>query len=169
MKPQPQDYPSYYGGYISLIKQNEVLSSLTETTRESLGLIRSIPIELENHAYADGKWTIKELLLHCIDTERIFSCRALGFARGEAQKALPFEENNYAAHSHADKRSLNNIAAELEAVGKATVALFASFSEEVLAVSGQTPSGKSTVNAMGFMIAGHTRHHLDILKERYLK
>lgn len=169
MKPLTTDHPPYFDRYVSLVKQDDLLDALQETRNEVLMLIQSIPAQLESYAYAEGKWTIKEVVLHCIDTERIFSYRALSFARGERQKMLPFEENDYAANSCANSRSLSNIAGELKAVGESSSALFASFSPEVLALAGENASGRTTVNSMGFMIAGHWIHHMNVIRERYLK
>src|SRR6218665_1085746 len=169
MKPQSTDHPPYYNGYVSLVKQDDLLKALQESRSEALRLIRAVPAELEGYAYAEGKWTIREVILHCIDTERVFSHRALSFARGEKQKMLPFEENDYAANSRANSRSLSNISDEMNAVGEATLALFASFAPDVLALSGETPSGPAMVNSMGFMITGHWIHHLNVIRERYLK
>lgn len=169
MRPLPADCPSYYHRYINLVTQDEVMEALSETYQEALKLIRSIPPALENHAYAEGKWTIREVFLHCVDTDRVFGYRALCFARGDKQKMLPFEEDDYAVASNANTRSLANIADELEAVSKATLALFASFSESVLASAGESPSGRTTVNSMGFMISGHLIHHMGVIRERYLK
>lgn len=169
MRPLPEDYPPYFHGYVSLVKQDEVLTALRETYREALELLRSIPDSLGSHAYAEGKWTIREVFLHCMDTERVFSYRALCFARGDKQRMLPFEENDYAAASNANTRTLADIANEMEAVSQSTLALFSSFSGQVLARAGESPSGRTTVNSMGFMISGHLIHHMSVLRERYLK
>lgn len=169
MRPLATEHPEYYGRYISLVSQNDVISALEETKRTFLAFIHSIDTSLENYAYADGKWTIKEVILHCSDTERIFSTRALNYARGDGQKSLAFDENAYAVQCHADGRSLKDIAYEYEAVANATAALFRSFSQDSLRLTGQTPSGPSTVNSIGFCICGHSLHHLNVIKERYLK
>jgi uncharacterized damage-inducible protein DinB len=169
MKPLTTDHPPYFDRYVSLVKHDDLLKALQETRSEVLRLIQSIPADLEGYAYAEGKWTIKEVILHCMDTERVFSYRALSFARGERQKMLPFEENDYAANSHANSRSLSNLAEELKAVSEATITMFASFSPEVLALSGENASGRTTVNSMGFMVAGHWIHHMNVIRERYLK
>jgi hypothetical protein len=169
MRPQRGDYPPYFENYIPLVKQNTVLDAIAETKQQALDFIRTIDPALENMAYAEGKWTIKEVIIHCMDTERVFSTRAMGFARGETQPALPYDENIYAAHSHAKERSLTNIAEEFECVMNATLALFKSFSNETLAAKGKFPAGITTVNAMGFAVCGHTLHHLNMIRERYLK
>jgi hypothetical protein len=111
---------------------------------------------------------VKEVIIHCIDTERIFSARALGFARGETQQALSYDENVYAANSETQLRSLESIREEYEAVSHATYTLFNSFSNKVLSVKGHTPSGFCTVNGIGYTICGHTLHHVSVIKEKYL-
>lgn len=168
MRPQAHEHPSYYGQYIALVKEDNIRSALAETKKTFLTFLRSIDPKLESYAYAEGKWTVKEVILHCTDTERIFSARALGYARGEKQKSLPYDENDYAKNCGAATRSLNDLINEYEAVANATAALFHSFSEKTLASVGETPAGPSTVNALGFSMCGHNVHHMNILKERYL-
>ncbi len=169
MRPKKEECPEYYIYYIGLVKQNDVLNALAETKKNNIDFIKSIPSDLEDHAYAPGKWTIKEVLIHCIDTERIFSTRALGFARGDKQTPHSYDENLYGANSNAASRTLKDILEEFEAVRHASVCLFGSFSEDSLAKTGNTPSGKATVNSIGFTICGHTEHHINIIKERYLQ
>lgn len=169
MKPQRTDYPDYFENYIPLVKQETVLEALRETQQETLDFINSIDPALENFAYAEGKWTLKEVLIHCIDTERIFSTRALSYARGETQKAISYDENVYVAHSNAGARTLLDIAEEFNLVRSATLFMFKSFSEEALRAKGELPAGVTTTKAIGFTMCGHTIHHLQIIKERYLK
>ncbi len=169
MRPQRNDYPAYFDNYIPLVKQDHITDAITATKEAALALIQNLAPTLADYAYADGKWTVKQVLIHCTDTERIFSARALGFARGETQKALSFDENVYAAQCHAQSRSLNDIAQELEAVSTASLCLYRSFSDAVLDLKGEFPSGFTTVNAIGFTTCGHTLHHLQVLRERYLK
>src|SRR5882724_7988590 len=169
MRPQAEDTPGYFQNYVKLVKQDNLINALTETKKEFLALIHSIDPKIENYAYAEGKWTIKEVIIHCMDTERIFSTRALGFARGETQKALSYNENIYAPNSEAALRTLKDIYEECDAITTSTFCLFKSFSEKSLAARGETPAGWATVNAIGYTICGHTTHHINILKERYLK
>lgn len=168
MRPQAHEHPNYYGQYIALVKEDNIRSALAETKKTFLAFLRSIDPKLENHAYAEGKWTVKEVILHCTDTERIFSARALGYARGEKQKSLSYDENDYAKNCDAHTRSLNDLIEEYEAVANATTALFNSFSEKALASVGETPAGTATVLSVGFSMCGHNLHHMNILKERYL-
>ena len=169
MRPKKEDSPEYYIYYIGLINQQDDVSALSETKKEQLEFIKNISADLENYAYADKKWTIKEVLIHCIDTERIFSTRALGFARGDKQVPHSYDENIYAANSNAASRSLKDILEEFEAVRTGIICLYRSFSPETLNLAGQTPSGPATINSIGFTICGHTQHHLNIIKERYLQ
>jgi DinB family protein len=169
MRPQRSDYPDYFDNYVPLVKQDTIIDALADTKYDALEFIKSLDPALEDFAYADGKWTIKEVLIHCIDTERIFSTRALGIARGETQKALSYDENVYAANSHANERTFDDIAEEFELTRNSTLFLFHSFSEQVLALKGEFPAGATTVNAVGFTICGHTAHHLQVIRERYLK
>lgn len=168
MRPQAHEHPAYYGRYIALVKENDILSALAETKKTFLSFLKSIEPKFENHAYAEGKWTVKEVILHCIDTERLFSARALGYARGEKQKSLSYDENEYAKNYDVHQRPLINMIEEYETVANATGSLFHSFSEKALSTVGETPAGPSTVNSVGFSICGHNLHHMSIIKERYL-
>ncbi|MBL7921296.1 MAG: DinB family protein [Bacteroidia bacterium] len=169
MRPIKEECPGYYWYYIGLIEQNDVVNALTETKKSSIEFIKSISSGLENFAYAEGKWTIKEVLIHCIDTERIFSARALNFARGDKQVPNSYDENLYAANCEAASRTMKDIIEEFEAVRYSNICLFRSFDTQNLKKSGQTPSGTATVNSIGFTICGHTQHHLNIIAERYLQ
>lgn len=169
MRPKKEEHPEYYNYYIDLVKQEDVLNALIDTKKTSADFIKDIPTELANYVYQDTKWTVKQVLSHCVDTERIFSTRALSFSRGDSQKPLSFDENLYAANCHADLRSIKDIEEEFEAVRSSTILLFKSFSFETLMAKGDTPSGFATVNSLGFVICGHTLHHLNIIKDRYLK
>ncbi|MEO6305860.1 MAG: DinB family protein [Bacteroidia bacterium] len=169
MRPTKEECPEYYTYYIGLTTQNDILSALTEFKRSDLEFMKAIPAGIENFAYADGKWTVKEVLIHTIDTERIFSARSLSFARGDKQVPHSYDENLYGANSHAGSRTLKDIIEEYEAVRNASICLYRSFSDTILQKTGQSPSGPTTVNAVGFTICGHTKHHLNIIQERYLQ
>lgn len=168
MKPQAGEYPPYFGTYISKVTENDCIEALENTEKEFLAFFKSIPENKGDHAYAPEKWTIKQLIIHVSDTERIFAYRALRFARGDEQQNLSFEENDYAKNCEADKRSLSSVIEEFAAVRRATILLFKSFSAKTLQNKGNTSSGKTTVNALGFTISGHATHHVGVLKERYL-
>ncbi len=169
MRPVKEECPDYYWYYIGLTSQNDVVNALTETKKSTLDFIKSISPDLENFAYAEKKWTIKEVLIHCIDTERIFSARALTFARGDKQVPNSYDENLYGANCNAASRTFTDIIEEFEAVRQSNICLFRSFNHEILKKSGQSPSGPASVNSVGFTICGHTQHHFNIIKERYLQ
>ncbi len=169
MKPASTDHPAYYSNYIRLVQQDNVVDALLAARKEMLAALKNIPAGLEEHAYAEGKWTVKQVFLHCVDTERVFAYRAMSFARGEAQKLPSFDENVYADNSNAHLRSLADIAEEYDAVSQANIIMFRAFPASVLGAAGEMALGRATVNAIGFTMAGHVLHHLTVLRERYLK
>ena len=130
---------------------------------------KAIPAAKADYAYAPGKWTIKQVFQHISDTERIFAYRALRFARRDPQQPLPFEENDYADNADVSNRSLEDILQELETVRKSSVSLFKSFSQETLLLNGTTSLGNATVLSLGFFVCGHATHHMNVVKDRYLK
>jgi hypothetical protein len=131
-------------------------------------LVHSIAVDKADFAYADGKWTIREMLCHVMDAERIFCYRALRFARNDKTPLSSFEENDYAPQANASGRSLQKIASEMVHLRASTIDLFESFTPEMLVRKG-TASGKEiSVVAIGFIVAGHETHHRKILLERYL-
>ena len=167
-KPDLTAVPAWYHGYINLVKEDDVHQAIKANTEASLSFFRSIPGEKWMHRYAVGKWSIKEMLQHIIDAERIFSYRALCFARKDKTPLPGFEENDYAAASNADKREKEELITEFEAVRKSIEQLFASFDEEQLSSTGISNNNRISVNAIGFIIPGHVQHHVNVLKERYL-
>ncbi|MGZ3900130.1 MAG: DinB family protein [Bacteroidia bacterium] len=169
MRPPKGTYPEYYENYIPLVKQENIKEALLENERETLGFFGAIPDNMGDHSYAAGKWTIKAVLNHIIDTERIFSYRALRFARKDDAQPLPYEQDLYVANAELYKRSLADLVLEFKTVRQATLSLFNSFSKEALILIGQTAAGKASVNAIGFTICGHSIHHINIVRERYLK
>lgn len=160
---------NYLKKYISLVKEKNVLNALAESHSEALKLIESILPNQENYSYSEGKWTIKAVLIHCMDTERIFCTRALSFARGETQPSQSFDENKYATNSEANLRLLSDIKEEWVNLRSSTISLFKNFSSNSLFSKGIMPAGELTVNDIGIAICGHSLHHLFIIKERYLK
>lgn len=169
MRPQKGSYPDYYENYIPLVKQNSVLQALTENEKEVIAFFSSIKQSMENNAYELGKWTIKQVLNHIIDTERIFSYRALRFARMDEQQPLSFEQDEYVENADLSKRNLQDLVNEFETVRRATLSLFNSFSDEVLLRNGFTAAGRTSVLAIGFTVCGHSIHHMNVVSERYLK
>jgi hypothetical protein len=167
-KPSPTSYAVYFQRYVDQVPENDLIPAFKNQTAGIDIFLSSITEEKSAYAYAEGKWSIKELLQHIIDTERIFNYRALCFARGEKANLPGFEENDYAANSYANSRSWKSLTAEFLAVRKSTELLFESFNEAVINNAGFSNNNPNTVASLGFIIAGHYYHHKKILLERYL-
>jgi len=131
-------------------------------------LILSLNEEKLNYRYAANKWTIKEILVHIIDDERIYAYRALRFARNDQTELPGFEQDDYTLHSQANTRSLQSILGEYEAVRYATIALFNGLPEDAFLRRGTANNNKATVRALAYHIAGHELHHMNIIREKYL-
>lgn len=169
MRPAADAYGDYYKNYIALVNHDDLVEALADSESKSNQFWKTISEEQGNYRYAEGKWSIKEMLQHIIDTERIFSYRALAFARGE-KIALPgYDENAYADNCKAGTRSMKEMVEELELVRKSTIVLFKSFDESVLDNLGYASGSNLSVRAAGFIIVGHEIHHMNVVKERYLK
>jgi hypothetical protein len=160
--------PPFYKNYVKQIEEPDVLQALRISGHRMLELVHSIPADKIDHAYAPGKWTIRELLCHIIDAERIFGYRALRFARNDKTPLAGFEENDYAPQANASGRSIQKIAAEMAHLRNATIDLFESFTPEMLNRKGSANGKELSVIALGFIISGHETHHRKILVERYL-
>jgi uncharacterized damage-inducible protein DinB len=167
-RPAPDEYSPYHSGYVTAVPDGDVLALLERQGKETIALLRSLDEAKSAHRYADGKWSIRGVVGHVIDAERVFSYRALTFARGD-ENALPgFEENAWAAASNADHRALAQLVEEFAAVRAATVALFRGFGEAEYARHGTASGQRVTPRGLLYVIAGHERHHVRILRERYL-
>ncbi len=167
-KPLPNDHPPYFSRYIDLVESDDVRQAFAEQQLQLAAIFNSIPDAKADYAYADGKWTVKQLLQHVIDTERIFAYRALWIARN-APDALPgFDENAFADIADVSNRSLQDLKNEYIAVRSSTNAMFNGFTDEDLQRRGISNTKEVTVNALGFITVGHLTHHYNILKERYL-
>lgn len=147
-----------------------VLKHLADNYQAVKSFIYSLPAELLLHRYQPSKWSIKEILVHIVDDERIFSYRALCFARGEQHNLIGFDQDSYVKYSQADSRSLDNIFEEYEAVRRATIALFNGLPEDSLDRMGHGTGtfNDATVRALAYHIAGHEKHHVHFIKEHYL-
>jgi enterochelin esterase-like enzyme len=168
-RPAEGDYLPYYAGYIDLVPASaDPRQLLHEQLVEIQTTFGSLTLEQALQVYAPGKWTSKQMLLHIIDTERVFAYRALRFARGDAQALAGFDENDYADNGGANVRSMNDLLAEHAAVRAATLALVNSFTAEQLQQRGTANNAEVTVNALLYILPGHERHHLNVFRERYL-
>ncbi|HRP33735.1 MAG TPA: DinB family protein [Agriterribacter sp.] len=168
MRPLSAEYPSYFEPYVSLIKEDDIKIALAATLPNLSNFLSSIPESKSDYAYAENKWTVKQVLQHGIDSEIVFSYRALCIARGENQSLPSFDENLYAANATVQHRSLNNLSEELILHRKATICMFESFTETMLQEKGIASNKPITVLSLGYIIAGHWQHHQNILAARYL-
>lgn len=170
-KPMPEEYPPYADMYIKLLPDDGmVLKHLADNFVKIKNFILSLPEEKLLYRYAEGKWSIKEILVHIIDDERIFSYRTLRFARNEKMNLIGFDQDSYAHYSEADLRSLNSIFEEYEAVRNSTIALFNNLPEAAFDRMGKGTGNENnaTVRALVYHIAGHELHHFYFIKEMYL-
>jgi uncharacterized damage-inducible protein DinB len=160
--------PHFYKNYVKLIDETDLIQALRNSGHRMLELVHFIKEEKADYRYADGKWSVRELLCHAIDVERIFTYRALRFARND-KTALPgFEEKDYAPQANASGRSLKKIADEMAHLRTSTIDLFESFTPEMLTRRGSADNNELSVIVLGFIIAGHETHHRKIVMERYL-
>ena len=162
------EYAPFYSGYVNLLGEINLLDALEASERDLLATIANLPEEKFLFRYAEGKWTIKELLCHMIDTERIFNYRALRFARKDTTDLPGFDENWYVDYCNANERSVSDLLQEFSEVRASTISLFKSFSDATLMQSGTANGHAMSVRALGFIISGHVWHHLGVIKERYL-
>ena len=162
------EYNPHYKHYISALGNVDLFEILTTSFDELMETIKDLPEEKLTFRYDEGKWTIKELLQHLIDTERIMSYRALRFSRNDATELQGFDENWYVDNSNGNDRISNDLVEEFMCTRRASISLFKSFTGEMLTLSGTANGSDMTVRALGFIIAGHQIHHLKIIKERYL-
>jgi hypothetical protein len=168
-KPTPGTYPAYFENYIKLVEVDTPQEAIEKYTASLDSFFTAIPSAKHLYKYAEEKWTVKEMLQHIIDTERIFAYRALSIARKDKTPLPGFDENAYAiAAANTNHRSWDSLIDEFKAVRKSTDLLLQSFNEEQLQQNGTTNERPNTVNAIGFIIFGHIIHHKKILEERYL-
>ena len=171
LPPQPGEYPPYAIMYMKLLPVDGlILKHLQDNFDMVKRLVYSLPESVLYHRYAPGKWSVKEVLVHIIDDERIFAYRALRFARNEKNNLIGFDQDAYAVYSEADGRSLDNIFEEYEAVRRATIALFNGLPDNAFDRMGHGTgtANDATVRALVYHIAGHELHHINIIKEKYL-
>ncbi|MCB8978785.1 MAG: DinB family protein [Ardenticatenaceae bacterium] len=168
-KPNEGEYAPYAIIYIDQVPDDGlVVNHLQDNLKAVQTLVLSLPPEKLTSRWADGEWTIKEILVHIMDTERIFCYRALRFARNDDTELPGFEQDDYVPYTQANKRKIADILEEYSAVRQATITFFNSFVEETLTRAGIVSGQRVSVRALASMIAGHELHHLDSIKENYL-
>ena len=167
-RPETSEYPTYCEGYVSRVPDGDIVGTLGKQLEETLTLIHGIPEARGGFRYAEGKWSIKELIGHVIDSERVFAYRALRFGRGDATPLSGFEQDDYVRGADFDKRSLDDLASEYEHVRRATISLFANLDATAWNRRGTANNNEVSVRGLAYIVAGHERHHLEILRTRYL-
>lgn len=164
----PNEAPAFYHGYIAAAEGSDPIGAMKAAKASTSSTIARIPADRVDHRYAPGKWSIKEVLQHVIDSERVFSYRALRFARNDATGLPGFDENLYAPNAEAGRRELMAIVEEMNVTRASTLAMFQSFTPAMLLRSGRANGNSISVRALGWVIAGHARHHMNVIEQRYL-
>ncbi len=167
-KPDPKEYNSYYERYISLVPLADILNTLETQFRETRAMLDAIPEQRGAHRYAEGKWSIKEVIGHMIDTERIFAYRALRISRSDTTPLASFEQDEYVKTANSDAASLASLIEEFAAVRRANVLMLRNLPAEAWTRMGTASNYPVSVRALAWIIAGHELHHRAVLKEKYL-
>lgn len=163
------EYGSYYSTYIAQVSDEYTLIEELEISVHRLrNFVQDIPLDKYDYRYAEGKWTIKDILQHLIDCERIFAYRALRFARKDTTPLPGFDENEYAAIGQGSQRSIRDLLTEMAILRESSLCLFKTFSPETLMLRGVASENEFSIRALGFIIIGHQNHHQRIFQERYL-
>ena len=168
MRPVKGDYGEYYQPYIDLVKGDDIFRILVEQNLESQNVLNSFSEIKGNYRYAEGKWTVKEVVGHLMDVERIFAYRALCIARGETKPLPGMDQNIYAANGYFNKRQLIDLNYEYRLLRESSILLYGGLDKSVLQNRGNASGHEITVLALMFMTAGHEKHHLTVLTERYM-
>jgi hypothetical protein len=166
-RPADDEFAPYYAPYIAALPPGDVLTTLEHDLADTLALLRAMPEARGTFRYAPDKWSVKDVVNHIIDAERIFAYHALRIARGDQTPLPAFEENAYAIRAEADSRSVADLATELETVRHATLTLFRSLRPDVMTIRGVANGFPVTPRALAYITAGHARHHIRVLRERY--
>jgi hypothetical protein len=168
-KPVPTEHAPEFSQYVTLVAEGDIIQTLEQQLANSLSLLRTIPADKAKFRYAPGKWSVKELLGHLIDSERIFSYRALRFARNDQTLLAGYEQDDYVREGHFDSRNLADMAEEFATVRRATIHLFRPLTETEWLRRGKANENEISVRALAYIIAGHELHHMEVLRSRYLQ
>lgn len=167
-RPEANEYASYYEKYVSLVADGPIVELLEQQLEKTLGLLGGLSEDQGNYRYAPDKWSIKELVGHISDTERIFAYRALRFARNDKNPLAGFEQDGYIANAGFDKCRLSDLVTEFEFVRKSSISLLRHLPEEAWVRHGVASDNEVSVRSLAYILAGHELHHLKVLSERYL-
>ena len=167
-RPNESEYDPYYGKYIALVPESEIIGPLDSQPDELQGLFSTVSEDRGTHAYDDGKWTVKEVLSHLIDGERMFAYRVFRIARGDKTPMEGFEQDGYIENSYANTRSFSDLLGEFAQLRQANMAFFRNLKDDDWIRTGTANNAEISVRSLAWIMAGHIRHHVDILKSRYL-
>lgn len=165
---EKSEYHPYYQAYIDKSSSGNVIYGLEQNLKIMLAFYKTIPKSLHNYAYADGKWSIKDIILHINDTERIFAYRALRIARGDQTDLAGFEQDDYVISGNAALRSMESLVEDYMTIRKASITLFKGFGPKEMIRTGSASGSKISVRAIGHILTGHENHHSQVIKSRYL-
>lgn len=168
-RPEKNEYAEFYAGYVSLVQETDIVAALLNQTNELQTLFAEIPEEKSDFRYAEGKWSIREMLGHIIDGERVFSYRALRISRGDETPLAGFEENFYVANSNFSNLKLADALEEFSLLRQSNTLLFKNLTGEMWSKTGTASDATISVRALAYISVGHIRHHANILRERYLQ
>jgi len=168
MKPDFNTIPEYYHGYVNLVIEENVIEALKNSKKVFLKRLKSISEQNGDFRYERGKWSIKELLNHVIDTERVFVYRAMSFSRNDKTELPGFDEKAWGLATQADRRKLKDLIDEYENISNSTILFFESLTKEMLLNTGKANGSTFSVLNIGYVIAGHETHHGNVLNERYM-
>jgi len=167
-RPTDKEYASFYAGYVGLVPDGDFLALLEQQGAATQKLLRPIGEATSQHRYAPDKWSIREVIGHVADSERVFTYRALRFARGDATPLPGYDEKQWGVTTNAHSRTLVSLLDDLQALRAATLTLFRGFADADWDRSGIASNNPVTVRGLAYIVAGHERHHVKIVKERYL-
>ena len=167
-RPTDKEYGSHYAGYVALVPDGDLFALLEQQAAETQKLLRAIGEAKSQHRYAPDKWSIREVIGHVTDSERVFTYRALRFARGDATPLPGYDENAWGKATNAHARPVSSLLDEQASVRAATISLFRGFADADWDKAGTASNNPFTARGLAYIVAGHERHHLKIVKERYL-
>lgn len=167
-KPEKSEYDPYYEGYVSLVPEEEIIPVLDRQSEELQQALRPVPEERGMYAYGDGKWTIKELLGHIIDGERMFAYRVFRIGRGDQTPIEGFEQDGYIENAHSNRRSFSELLEEFDLLRRANMHFFKNLTNDAWIRTGTANGREISVRALAYIMAGHVRHHIVVLRSRYL-
>ncbi len=167
-RPEPTEYPDFYADYTKLVPDEDILKVLSRQPAEMRTIFAGVPEHLGSFAYDAEKWTVKQVLGHILDTERILAYRLLRIARGDQKPLEGFEQDDYIEHGRFNSRTIDDLIGEFELIRKANMSLMENLNEDDFSRHGTANNNRFTARAIALIMAGHVRHHLGILESKYL-